>query len=241
MSITAGTLRLWLVNLVINAVLLAGVWEWLGIGDSSGGQVALTSLFGLALIFIALWLWDGTLAWFSLAPGERLRAAFARALRTLAPFALLVVIAIAVYWLLNRAEDRASDWAATAASWLTLKLTRPVHPVSIGRTLLWILRILEWLAAPLVLLPIGASVASDGWRGFGRGAFGALCRRWYLLACPALLIAAFWVPYLITHWVPHLKGMRIETASAMVRFAVAWLILITGWIALASISKPAKD
>jgi hypothetical protein len=232
MSIPASTLRLWVLHFVGNAILLLGFYAWLSIGDANAAQLAGTIIYGVSIAFLAIWLYDGTLLYFSAGPRERLFTAFSRSMRTLIPFAVVVVVAVFVYWLLSSAGDQLSDTAATAASWLTLKLRRPVKPAGILHVLTWLLRVVEWFGAPLLLIPLASSVAVHGWRGFGSRRFAALRRR-YALECTALLIAAFFVPWLITHWVPGLYGMTLQTVSALVRFAVAYVIFVTASLLLA--------
>ena len=231
MSVTAGTIRLWLLHLVANAFLLFGIYAWLSIGDADAAQLAGTVIYGIVIAFLAVWLHAGTFRYFGDPHDNRLRIAFWNVLPALAPFALVCVAAALVYALFSRAGDQTADTGASIASWLTLKLRHPVKPVVIARVLLWIVRIVEWFAAPLVFVTLACSTAQRGWRGFVRSPL-AILRRRYTLLCPALLLAAFFVPHLIANWVPGLHGMTLQTVSAVVRFAVAWLILITAWLAL---------
>jgi hypothetical protein len=232
MSISGGTLRLWLLHLIANAFLVFGVYAWLSIGDANAAQLTGTVIYGLVIAFLLVWLHAGTFRYFGARPRDaRLRIAYWNVLPAVAPFALICFAAAVVYALFSRAGDQASDTAATIASWLTLKLRHPVKPVAIGRVLLWILRIAEWFGAPLLFIPLASSVALRRWRGFGPTRFNTLRRR-YALLCPALLLAAFFVPDLIANWVPGLHGVTLQTISAVVRFTVAWLILITAWLAL---------
>lgn len=233
MSLTGGTVRLWVLHFVGNAILLFGVFAWLSIGDANAAQLVGTVIYGISIAFLAIWLYGGTFQYFSATPRETLFRAFQRSIRTLLPFAVVVIVAVLVYWLLSVAGGRISDTAATVASWLTLKLRRPVKPVVVARMFLWILRAIEWLGLPLLFVPIASSVAVHGWRGFGGDRFAAFRRRWYALLCPALVLAALFAPYLITHWVPGVHGMTLQTVSAVVRFAVAYVIFITAWLALA--------
>jgi len=242
MNITAGAVRLWILHVVMNVFLILGIYAWLSIGDANGAQLAGTVIYGIAIAFLGLWLYDGTFVWFSNIPRRGLAISFARALRTLAPFTLMAGFALLIYWLLSRATDQIPDSAATAASWLTLKLRHPVKPATIARVLRWLVLLVEWFGAPLLLLPITASVASRGWLGFGRHRFDALRRR-YLVECPTYLIIAFLVPYAITHWVPGVHGFTWQTVSAALRFAAAYLIFVTAWLALTLVtaSRPRPD
>ena len=233
MSIGAGTVKLWLLHAFGNAFLLLGIYAWLGIGDADAAQVTGTIIYGISIAFLALWLYDGTFVYYGTMPRGRVRTCYARALRTLLPFALIVVLAIVVYWLLNRLGDRTWNAAATVASWLTLKLRHPVKPLLVNGVFTWILRLVEWVAVPLLVIPIAARVAELGWRGLRRDAYGLVRRRSFAVLCPALLLAALFVPYLLTQWVPNTHGLTMETVSAILRFAAAWVIFVTAWLTLA--------
>ncbi len=237
MSIPVGLARIWLLNFFGNAILLVGAYAWLSIGDANAAQLAGTFIYGVWIAFLALWLYAGTFVWFSVTPQDRIRAAFARALGTLAPFALVVVAAAVTYWLFTRAEDRLYNAAASAASWLTLKLRHPVKPVTLVHAFRWILRVLEWCGAPLILVPIASNVAERNWNGFDAERFTALHRRrWYALACPALLIAALFLPWLLVHWVPPVNGFALQTLSVLLRFGTALAIFVTAWLGLARVT-----
>src|SRR5262252_2312774 len=62
-----GVLKLWLLNLVANAVLLAVGYYWLLIPDAHGWQVAVTAFVALVTVGSLAWLRVGTLAWFRVA------------------------------------------------------------------------------------------------------------------------------------------------------------------------------
>jgi len=232
MTVTGATIRLWALHVVANAFLVFGVYAWLSIGDADAAQLIGTIIYGVAIAFLAVWLHAGTFRYFGAdARDTRLRIAFWNVLPSLAPFALLAIVAATVYALFSRAGAQTADTGATIASWLTLELRRPVRPVAVARVLLWILRLVEWFGAPLVFLPLASETAANGWRGLARNPLATLRRR-YALLCPALLLAAFLIPGLIANWVPGLHGVTLQTVSAIVRFAIAWLILITAWLAL---------
>src|SRR5579884_3440496 len=193
MSIPGAVARLWALHVVANALLLLGVYAWLSIGDADAAQLTGTVIYGVAIAFLAVWLHAGTLRYFATEPRGFLRSAFARVLPALLPFAVVAVVALALYALLTRAGGQIGDTAATIASWLTLRLRHPVKPAAVARVLLWILRIVEWFGAPLLLLPLASAAALRGWRGLLRNPFAAVTRT-YAVMCPALLFTAFLVP-----------------------------------------------
>jgi len=236
MTLTGGTVRLWVVHMFSNVLLLLGVYAWLSIGDANGAQLAGTVIYGFSIAFLALWLYDGTFVYFTAVPRQRLWIAFSRALGTLLPFALVAIVAVVIYALLARAGDKLADVAPTVASWLTLHLRRPVKPAIIAGVFRWILYLVEWVGVPLVLIPVAANVARRGWRGFLHQPLAAVRRRWFALLCPALLLAALFVPWLLMHWVPAAHGLTLETVSAVLRFVAAYLIFLAAWLALARVA-----
>src|SRR5271166_1996568 len=62
-----GVVKLWLLNLVANAAVLAVWYFWLVIPDAHGWQVAATAAIAVATVVSVLWLRAGTLAWFRIA------------------------------------------------------------------------------------------------------------------------------------------------------------------------------
>ena len=72
MSLTGGTVRLWVLHFFGNAALLFGIYAWLRIGDANAAQLVGTLIYGLSIAFLALWLYDGTLQYFSTIPRQRL-------------------------------------------------------------------------------------------------------------------------------------------------------------------------
>src|SRR5204862_3463191 len=105
-----------------------------------------------------------------------------------------------------------------------LKLRKPVRPATLITVVKWIVRLFEWVVVPALLLPII-------WKPRFRRTIG------YWLACPLLLLIAFYVPYKLVNWVPRVKGLPLETFSFSLRFLTAYLLGVTAWLVLVSISS----
>jgi len=232
----AATVRLWVLHLLANAVVLGGVYLWLGIGDASGLQLTATAVFGLLLIAFTVWLHGIVFAHFR-EPELPLSKAYRVALRRLPPLILLALVVLALYWLLGWLFDKyAYSRAAVTASWLTLHLRRPVHPSTILSMITWKLRLCEWLVIPVVFLPLAAGVTENGWRGFAGKSFAMLRRWWFWIACPVLLLAAVYVPWKLIHWVPYQGKLGVEMTSFLLRWLGGWLLFVTAWFAVVALA-----
>lgn len=209
--------RLWMIHLAANALLIWLIYEWLGIPDAKGIQLFATAIFGLIVIFFALWLHGSTFAFFR----ERLplRKAFARGLRGLPRFGLWVLVMIVIYWFLAWLDGYAAKPAFAIASWFTLHLRKPVKPESIGMIFTVAIRVLQWAVVPLLLLPLA-------WPPSRR----VTGRLWW--QTPAFVIGAFFIPWKLVHWVPNATGVTPETISAVLRFGLAYLVGVTLWLLL---------
>jgi hypothetical protein len=54
----------------------------------------------------------------------------------------------------------------------------------------------------------------------------------YLLA----LVVGFYIPGLLIHWVPNLDGTTAQVMSFAMRFGIAYVLMISMWIAIAFFS-----
>jgi hypothetical protein len=219
--------RLWLMQLIGNALVLWLGFMWLGIGDSGAGQLAETVSFGLLIAAPWLWLQNATFAYFADREAG-IAAAFRKGLRTLAAFAGIVIAFVVVVWALGLLAGPLARGGQATASWLTFHLRKPAKPAWFVRGYLALLWGVRWIVVPVIFLPLLA-----GYRKLAGRVF------WleYLIA----LVLGFWVPSLLMSWVPHLTGSVTQVMSFMLRFGVAYLLMITSWIAVSFFSaRPAK-
>ena len=227
------------VHLVGNALLLWLGYYWLGIGESRAATLVWSALVALALVAAACWLHGGTLAYFRAGarPGDGARA-WGSAPRVLA----LVVAAagvFAVYLLVARLKEWSADPAYGLASWLTLKLRKPVKPVAMLRLFAAAFRVLRWIVIPVFVLPVAADIASAGWSGWR--AFGRLAGKWrYWVQAPVLLLCALWAPFALVGWVPRVGGFGMEMASFVARILVAYLLFTASWLLLEFVTSGGK-
>jgi len=200
-------------------LLLALLYEWLGIGDRSTAQVLLSGLLGAAILLGAVWLLGHALA-----PALSLR-------RWPVFLAWVVVLALAVGGAIWLAGYR-SRVGLSVASHLTLWFRRPVKPQSMA-SLYGALVCIVGTAVVLALLPL-ASAAAEGAR---QGARSAL-RQWrYWAGCAVMIAAGYWLPGLLLGWVPKFSGFGAQTASLIVRFSLAYVIALAAWLEIAWLAR----
>lgn len=79
--------------------------------------------------------------------------------------------------------------------------------------------------------------APAGSRGSVReGSAPAIYRDWrYYTGCIAALIVGGYVPWRLLRWNPGVSGLRAEAVSFALRFAVAYLLVITSWLFVAAL------
>jgi hypothetical protein len=233
-QMSRGTRNLVAAHAAGDALLLGLAYYWLGTSESSGGALLWSGLVAAFVFTGACALHGAAFAWFGGEPVLSLRA-----LKRLAPFAVAALAVAVVYWLLALWGVYSATPAFQIASFLTLKLRIPVKPASVQfifNAVLWIVR---WAILPALLLPMFSGIACGGWRGLR--AFGAMPRRLYWLEVPALLLCAFWLPFRLLGWVPHVGGFWVEALSFILRFAVAYLLFVGAWLLLVfrtSVGKP---
>jgi hypothetical protein len=222
--------RLWLIQATGNALLFWLVFGWLGLRDAKTSQLIQTFVYGVLLLFPWLWLQDATLAYCA-DRSTGLWGAFRRALGTLGSFATVAIVFGLAFWALGRLEGPLAEAGQRTASWLTFHFRKPVKPqtwISIYLAILWFVR---WVVLPVLVLPVASGVAQHGFRGIRVGASRVFWLQ-YLLAS----IVAFWLPPILMHWVPRLSGTTAQVVSFLLRFGLAYALIISAWLAVAFFS-----
>jgi hypothetical protein len=219
--------NLCLLHLCGNALLLWGGYYWLGVGESSGGKLVWSAFVALACVCAALWLHGAAMAYFRDSP-----APFISAARNLFPVLLAALAALGIYLLLARWQSHTAQTAFQIASYITLKLRKPLKPDTVSHVFDAVFWIVRWAVLPVILLPLFAALASLGWSGF-RGGFWGAAKRWlYWIETPALLVCAFWVSLKLIGWVPHMNSFGMEMASFVVRALAAYLLMTAALLLL---------
>lgn len=238
MTLDRPNMTLAALHLAGNAVLLLLGYYWLGIGESRTLTLLWSLFVALFLVAVTAVLHGATFAYFR-EPAPGLPAAFRTAVRHLPAIVAGTLAVLALYVLLDRWAEYSAQPAFTIASWFTLKLRKPVKPATILRIFSVVTWLVRWTVLPMVLLPMVASAASRGWRGFTH--FGKLGgRRVYWLACPLLLLCAFWLPFRLIAWVPTVGSFAMEIISFTVRFLIAYLLFVGAWLLLAFLTSAGR-
>jgi hypothetical protein len=231
-----GFIKLLALQAVGNALLLWIGYSWLGVGESNASTLALSIALLLLLFLGALWLHGAAFLLFRAPEQSRVREVLGRALRHLPALFGFGLFAALLFGLLAWVDTRLSDPAFRIASYLTLKTHSPVRPNSVLRILYAITWVLRWLVLPPMLLPRFAAVAADGWAGCKSSAQRSL--GWiYRAVAPILLLCAFWLPFRLIVWAPHVSGFGLEVISMGFRFGVAYLLFLCAWLLLASVTS----
>jgi hypothetical protein len=97
----------------------------------------------------------------------------------------------------------------------------------------WLLWFLLWVLAPAMWLPIASTVAAAGFRLKRMARSLRVLRRpaYWLWFCALMLVGAY-VPYKLVWWIPDLSDLHKQAWSMGLRFFLAYVILITAWVAL---------
>jgi hypothetical protein len=226
-------------HLLANAFLLWLGYYWLGVGESRASTLAWSALVAAVIVGLGCWAYGSVLVYFQSEEDRRAIAAWRSTVRNLLPLALLALAVVVVYFLLARWADYSSTPASTVASYLTLKIRKPVRPAAVLRVFNVALWLVRWVAIPVLLLPILSAIASRGWSGYR--AWGTLHRTWlYWIEVPVLLVCALWVPLKLLGWVPGVNGFSTEMASFVLRAGIAYLLLVTAWLLLAFVTSAGK-
>jgi hypothetical protein len=231
----SGVAKLWLLNLIGNALLVAAAYFWLLLPDAHGWQVAASGLLAVIVVFFGLWLRTGTFAYFRVAE-FRDRAsvwcAFRLALRHMIALAVWAILLAAIEWSLISLRKYAPQfgvwfWQKSPAF---LRFGSPRQVFHAADCLLWIWL---WVLAPAIWLPIATTVAAVGFdlKRMARSLHVLKRLAYWLWFCALMLLGAY-IPYKLIRWIPDLGGLRKQAWSMGLRFFIAYVILITALVAL---------
>jgi hypothetical protein len=236
---SAGTTKLWLLNLAANAAAIAAWYFWLLVPDARGWQVAGSALLAIAVIFLVVWLRAGTLAYFRLAEfreGAIVWPAFRRGLRHMIALALWFALLASVEVCLWRMRVYAPQFGV----WLWQKLPGPLRigtPRQFGVWTDWKILFFFWVIAPAIWLPMATTVAALGFRLTRMAHSPRVFKRplYWLWFC-ALILVGVYVPYKLIWWVDYQTSLNLQAWSMGVRFLAAYVIVVTAAIALIGVT-----
>lgn len=226
--------NLFLLALCGNAVLLWLGYYWLGLGEARISTLVWSLLVAIVSCGLALELHGATFAYFQQRKDVQVRAALRTAWRHLPAVLAVALLAGAIYYGLVAWNGYSSTPAFRIASYLTLKLRKPIKPSAVLQVFHVALWLVWWVVAPAILLPAISSIAGGGWRGFARlKPRGG--RHWILL--PVLLLLALWAPWKLIGWTPRPTSFALQMASFVMRFGLAYLLFVAAWLSLAFVAS----
>ena len=227
-----GVATLWLLNLVANAALLAIWYFWLVIPDAHGWQVAGSALIAVAVVLSVLWLRAGTLAWFRVAEFRResgIWRAYRHSRRHVLALAVWVLVFVIFAWVLWGVYGYVPQFAV----WFRQKLGAGPPPRNIMRDVNWLLLLIGGFVMPALWLPMAATISAVGFKAEHIIRSRQVWKRpiYWLWFC-LLLGASVYIPYKLVWWIPDLQTLRQQAWSMAGRFLIAYLIVVTGFIAV---------
>ncbi|MBZ5705890.1 MAG: hypothetical protein LAN63_11085 [Acidobacteriia bacterium] len=237
MAMVWSSKRLWLLQFLLNPVLLAlGVW-WLTIPEAHIWQLGLSVVLAFVVVVGMLWLQAGTLVYFA---GEQTPgAAFGSVRRKLVAFATWVLAMAVCLCLVESWSAKAYQYASYLRSVLPLALRRHVSESQMDSSVNLLFWALFWIIVPGLLLPLGLQMAKRGFRGLGNGGWRAWARtvasREYWPAVIVLALVGVSLPQEFIGWVPKMSSVSGQAASMVLRFLAAWLLAVTAWVVLTSV------
>lgn len=231
----SGVAKMWLLNLAANAALMAAVYFWLMLPDAHRLQVAISALLAIVVIFFGLWLRTGTLAYFRVADfrdSGRVWAAFRHALRHLIALAMWAIPFAALEWFLLSLRKYAPQFGV----WFWQKSPAFLHfgsPRQLYHAADWLLLFLQFALFPAMWLPIATTVAAAGLKPVRMArSLRVLKRPNYWIWFVVLIAIDAYIPYKVVWWIPDLSDLRKQAWSMGLRFFVAYVILVSTWVAL---------
>jgi len=221
-------LRMFLLHSLINAALLLLLYYWLGIGESTTSRLLLSFVLAALLLAAAAATYGSAFAYFR---GQlTVSNAWRASVRHLVPLIACAAIIASLYWAIAAWSYVIVKPAFPVASWLTMRLQRPVRPAAVSRILEAILWIVRWLVLPVILVPLAAAVAEQGWKGFRAWRF-TRAMQWLMI--PVGLLIAIELPLKLIYWVPDVHGFALEAASFAARALTAYLLFCAAGLLVA--------
>ena len=234
------SLRVWLLQFLGNALLLA-VFAWfLHIGDGYNWQIALSAFLALAMTATLLTLHGGTMNHaldLSRARngGEpaKLAAALLRAARHLLPLLPWILLFCFIEWKIDRLEDFQYSFPGWLRSEFPAWLRRLISEPGIDRAYMLCVSFLRWTLLPALLLPLGLLGADQGFRGMVSLRLWwrmVRNRRWWIVLLLAGLLGVYCV-YALMGWTLSPEApLNSEKVWLGFRLLVGYILAIVAWL-----------
>ena len=228
-----GVVKLWLLNILANAVLVAVWYFWLLIPDAHIWQVAGSGVIAVVGIALLLWLRAGTLAWLRVSDfraNKGIWRAYRLSLRHVPALGLWALVFVVFAWRMWSLHDYIPQFAV----WLRQKLGNGPPPRNIMRDLNWLLLAVVGFVLPGLWVPFATTIAAVGFQAEHIVLTRQVWKRplYWLWFC-LLLGFGLYVPYKLTWWIPDLQTLRQQAWSMAGRFLLAYLVAVTLLLTLA--------
>ena len=229
-------------HLVGNLLLFGLVWLWLSVPESRVWHLLMSASLAFVILIGALWLHGATMRLFRRTDqdGPVEVAESFRAMRgRMSALLVWALVSWIVFALIARLADLVPDIAEWTSSALTFLVRRPVPPRWTEPALAIPIVLLRWIAGPLLLLILGSAMSEHGFGALRGGALdralGGARSAGLWLRCALVIAVGAGVPCLLVHWVPVLAGIRAQAASMIVRFLLAYSLMIASWLVLLAV------
>ena len=227
------------IHLVGDALLLWLGYFWLGMSETDGPHLLSSIVVVLIFLSATIWLYATTLVFFQSSSRSVLEASQVAA-RHLLPLMVLLLAALAIYGAVAWWTTFIPREGFVIASFLTLRLRRPVKPEAVMTVLNTVVWILRWVALPVFLLPAAAEIGVHGWSGFRVAPLRKIQRWIYWLEVGLLSVCAFWVPLKLLGWIPEIPNFNLQMLSFLGRLSAGYLLLVASLLALAFVTAAGK-
>lgn len=236
--------RVWLIQLVGNALLFTLFAGWLLLPVATELHLLLNGVAIVALVAVALVLHAGTLNFYSeqIRGGHALiHSAFRRAVRNIFAIAACAGLVFVLWALLDLSEtwqlalpfyvrSHLPDFirAHFAVGWFQILLAGFVFAI-------------RWIVIPGLILPLVVEAANSGFRAFGKLGGAALKnsvkRASYWIALLLAAVAGCIAPASLLDWTPEFQNptLHLEAFSLIARLSASYVLAVASWLLVCSI------
>ena len=235
--------RVWVSHLLSNALLMMAFFYWTHIPEETKLQFVLTVVSGLAIGFLTLWLHGATFHYFQMPIAGRFRNSLRRSARYIPAFLIWTIIFGVLLGLIGQLgiyEEQTGGWIRHLLPAFSRPHVTPQSAMSLISWLAWLHYFFVW---PILFLPIGAQVATKGFRGFfGAEGFRPIRMLRFWIAYFICFVIGAYLPCRLVWMVPRRPSpLNEQTWSMATRFGLAYILLITAWFVLCAAMMRASD
>lgn len=235
--VTVTSWRLWLAQLVGNAMIaLAFVW-WLRLPDAHWWQLLFGLLLIIAIVGAALVLHAGTLDYCCNAheaKDARLGDSFRRAFRHLPAILIWALVFLFLEWLISKLDSYSVSFPGYLRSEFPAWMRRMISEQRLDSTFSGLIWLLRWVIVPGLFLPFALFSVEKGFRGLiafrdWRHAIGSLVY-WVVLLVAALIGVSS--TQVLMSWTldPKTASLGAEETSLFFRGLFSYLLGIFAWL-----------